>query len=68
MTGKKKVSDYFTDCKIPLSERDLVPIITKDDEILWIVNKRKDRRFNKGDTAYTFLIEQKGGRIFAKDK
>lgn len=68
MTGKKKVSDYFTDCKIPLSERDLVPIITKDDEILWIVNKRKDRRFNKGDTAYTFLIDQKGGRIFAKDK
>ncbi len=57
MTGKKKLSDYFTDCKIPVSERDLIPIITYNDDILWIVNKRKDRRFLKGEKAYTFLVE-----------
>lgn len=58
MTGKKKLSDYFTDLKIPVSKRDLIPIITYNDDILWIVNKRKDRRYQTGDAAYTFLIEQ----------
>lgn len=46
MTGRKKVKDYFTDAKIPLTIRDKVCIITFDDEIGYIVGKRRDRRFD----------------------
>lgn len=58
MSGKKKLSDYFTDCKIPLSQREILPIITYRDEIVWIVGKRADRRFENGNTAYTFIIKK----------
>ena len=57
MNGKKKLSDYFTDKKVPLSERNNIPIITCDDEIVWIAGLRKDRRFTKGEKAYTILIK-----------
>ncbi len=57
MRGTKKLSDYFTDCKIPLSERNIVPIITCNGEIAWVVGKRRDSRFLKGKKAYTFIID-----------
>jgi len=56
MTGKKKLSDYFTDEKIPLSERYKIPLIVCDNEIAYIVGKRKDRRFVQGNKAYAILI------------
>ena len=58
MSGKKKLSDYFTDKKIPLSERNIIPIITCDEEIVWITGMRKDRRFINGEKAYTILIKE----------
>lgn len=58
MSGKKKLSDYLTDLKIPLSERDKIPIITADDELVWIIGKRRDRRFKEGKKNYAFIIEQ----------
>ena len=58
MTGKKKLSDYFTDAKVPLSERELQPIIFSGNELVWIVGKRRDRRFLEGKKAYTFIINQ----------
>lgn len=57
MTGKKKLSDYFTDEKIPLSERNKIPLIIYNNDLVWIVKKRRDRRFTKGDKAYMFVIE-----------
>ena len=57
MVGKKKISDYFTDLKIPASKRDLVPILTCNDDIVWVVNYRKDRRYLSGKKAYTILVE-----------
>lgn len=57
MTGKKKLSDYFTDEKIPLSERNKIPIIMCNENIVYIAGRRKDRRFADKDGAYTFLIE-----------
>lgn len=36
--GTKKLKDFFIDRKIPLSERDRIPIlVTKDGEIIWVV-------------------------------
>lgn len=57
MTGRKKLSDFFTDCKIPLSQRAVIPIITCGDDIVWIVGKRRDSRFFKGRKAYTFILD-----------
>ena len=33
----KKLQDYFTDIKLPASMRDNVPLLTYDDEIIWIM-------------------------------
>lgn len=45
MQGKKKLKNYFIDNKIPRSERDRTGILTIDNEIAWIIGKRRDRRF-----------------------
>lgn len=46
MTGSKKLKDFFIDTKISLQERSTIPILTtSDNEIIWIVGKRADRRF-----------------------
>ncbi len=37
MHGTKKIKDYFIDQKIPLCERDRIPIIVSSDEILWVI-------------------------------
>ena len=37
MHGTKKIKDYFMDLKVPLYERDRIPIIVSSDEILWVI-------------------------------
>ena len=37
MKGTKKIKDIFIDMKIPREERNIIPIITMDDNISWIV-------------------------------
>ena len=56
MHGRKKLSDYFTDKKIPASKRDNIPLLIKDGEIVSVVGLRQDRRFSKGGTAYKIEI------------
>lgn len=50
MAGKKRLSDYFTDKKIPQKLRNTIPILTKNDDIVSIIGYRNDRRFT--DTSY----------------
>jgi tRNA(Ile)-lysidine synthase len=45
MIGRKLLSDYFTDLKLLPQEREEQWILTCDNEIVWIVNRRIDRRF-----------------------
>ena len=45
MSGTKKLKDFFIDEKIPRASRDEVPILTDEDNILWIVGYRMDDRF-----------------------
>ena len=45
MTGHKKVSDFFTDEKIPLHIRSQIPLLTCFRGIIWIVGYRIDDRF-----------------------
>ena len=56
MKGTKKLSDYFTDLKICVADRDRTAILTYDDEIVWIVGKRADRRFSKGEKLMSAAI------------
>lgn len=45
MEGRKKLHDFFVDKKVPYFMRDSIPILTADDEIVWIAGHRADRRF-----------------------
>jgi tRNA(Ile)-lysidine synthase len=45
MKTKKKLSDFFTDQKIPRFEKAVIPILESDGSIVWICGKRLDNRF-----------------------
>ncbi|SOS47717.1 tRNA lysidine(34) synthetase TilS [Tenacibaculum dicentrarchi] len=46
MLGKKKVSKYFKDEKLSLFDKKNIWLLcTNDDNIIWIIGKRQDRRF-----------------------
>lgn len=59
MQGKKRLSDYFTDKKIPQKQRINIPILTKNGDIVSIIGYRNDKRFadtEKG--AYSIFIKE----------
>lgn len=43
--GKKKVSKYFKDEKISLSDKENTWLLLSENQIVWIIGKRQDRRF-----------------------
>jgi len=45
MKGKKKVSDYFSDNKFSLFEKEQAWLLCSGDDIVWIVGHRADDRF-----------------------
>lgn len=45
MKGRKLLSDFFTDLKLLPQERDTQWILTCGNEVVWVVNRRIDRRF-----------------------
>jgi len=53
--GKKKVSKYFKDEKLSLSEKENTWILLSENEIVWIVEKRQDRRFYIENTTTQVL-------------
>ena len=59
MSGRKKIKDYFTDSKIPLGMRDKICIVTFDDEIGYIVGKRRDRRFDFKNSGIRIIYSLK---------
>ncbi len=42
---RKKIQDYFVDEKIHRDERDLVPLLTSENNIVWVVGHRLDDRY-----------------------
>lgn len=52
MTGKKTLSNFFTDKKIPREKRDEIPILTADGEVVCIDGVHFDRRFYNSDTNF----------------
>ena len=45
MKGEKKLKDFFIDLKIPLQQRDKIPILVSGKRIVWVVGYRIDDRF-----------------------
>lgn len=40
MRGHKKIKDYFIDDKIPFTEREKIMLISDDEKIVWVENRR----------------------------
>ena len=54
--GIKKVKDFFINNKIPVLERDTVPIVTMDGQPIWIVGFRIDDRIRVTEETRKLLI------------
>ena len=52
---KKKLSDFFTDCKLSLKQKNEIWLLTADDKILWIVGYRTDHRYKITDHTKKIL-------------
>lgn len=58
MNGSKKVSDIFTDFKLPKELRDTYPIVTDDTgEIIWIPGIKKSHLDRKNDKKYDIILK-----------
>ena len=55
MKGRKKLSDYFTDRKFSLRDKDDAWILTSGDDIVWIVSERNDDRFKITENTKTII-------------
>jgi len=38
--GHKKLNEYFTDQKVPVAKRDMVPLVAAGNEIIWVIGQR----------------------------
>lgn len=53
--GKKKLSKFFIDQKISLSEKEKIWVLESNKKIIWIINKRLDERFKVTHQTKSFL-------------
>ena len=63
LKGKKKIKDFFIAEKIPVEERNLIPLVADSDgQIVWIGGYRIDERYkiSASTSAVLHLILQKG--------
>lgn len=61
---RKSLSDFFTDRKVPRSERDRIPLLTCGTEVLWAIGLRSGESCRIDTTTKTVLtvsVEQYGG-------
>lgn len=61
MDGKKKLSDYFTDRKYSLPEKEKKLVLESGGKIMWIVGDRIDERFKiTPDTTQAIILKVSG--------
>ncbi len=58
MKGMKKVSDYLTDEKVPVHEKEHIFVLCSGDSLVWVVGFRPDDRFKVDEnTKMVYLAE-----------
>ena len=55
MKSKKKLSDFFTDQKVPRYQKASIPVLESDGSIVWICGKRLDDRFKLTEHTRTVI-------------
>ncbi|MDD2797046.1 MAG: tRNA lysidine(34) synthetase TilS [Bacteroidales bacterium] len=56
MKGKQKVSDYFSDHKFNLHQKEAIWLLCSDTNIIWIVGERSDNRFRIDENTTEVLV------------
>jgi tRNA(Ile)-lysidine synthase len=56
MNTKKKLSNFFTDIKIDLLEKQKIRLLCSQNQIVWVVNYRADNRFRIDSYTKRFFI------------
>ena len=56
MNGRKKISDYFSDHKFSIPEKEKTWILCCGEDIIWILGKRTDNRYRINDNTKNALI------------
>ena len=59
MSGKKKLSDFMIDAKIPLNLKKRIMVLLSENKIVWVVGHRIDERFkisSNTNKAYSLAI------------
>ncbi|WMI80850.1 tRNA lysidine(34) synthetase TilS [Anaerotignum sp. MB30-C6] len=56
--GRKKLKDFMIDEKIPREERDVLPLIAFEGEILWVLGKRISAAYQPDEATKRFLTVQ----------
>jgi tRNA(Ile)-lysidine synthase len=57
MTGRKKLSDYFTDQKYSLLDKEQALLLCSGEQIVWVVGQRVDERYKiEKTTKNAFVI------------
>lgn len=60
MRGSKKLKDFFIDEKIPLKERERIPLLVSGKEIIWVVGHRiSDKAKVTNKTEKVLMVEVK---------
>lgn len=56
MKGRKKISDYLTDRKFSLLDKDNVYVLCSGEKIIWVVGERSDNRFRIDEKTKEVLL------------
>lgn len=56
MKGKKKVSDYLTDRKYSISQKERLWVLCCGERIAWLIGERTDNRFRVDETTKRLII------------
>jgi tRNA(Ile)-lysidine synthase len=58
MNHQQKISDFFINQKIPLSQKARIPLLCSGNDIVWVIGYRLDNRFKiSQDTKKVFLVQ-----------
>jgi tRNA(Ile)-lysidine synthase len=56
MKGRKKLKDYFIDEKISRENRDQIPLVCDENEIMWVVGYRTSEKYKLDEHTKRVLI------------